>query len=156
MKNLTSKIIALSLAIASLAIISPTATHAQDAKGLSPQEQVKEFYALCKEGRSADALKKALSVSGSVKPQDSDKVALAFSNMVRGMGDFLDYEITQEFNLTKRTVVIRCTVHYKEQPFVNEFTYYNPGNNDWRMIHLRYDANIATMFAREIAAKTKP
>ena len=155
MKNLTSKILALSFGIVSLAIISPTQTQAQAAKGLSPQEQVKEFYAICKEGRAADALKKALSVSGSVKPEDSAKVAEAFSNMVKGMGNFLDYEITQEFNLTQRTVIIRCTAHYKQQPFVNEFTYYNPGNNDWRMVHLRYDANLATMFAREIETKTE-
>ena len=29
---------------------------------------------------------------------------------------------------------------------MNEFTFYNSGDDFWRLINLRYDANLVTMF----------
>jgi len=153
MKTLTENIVKILLCLGIFFLLPATNTEAQDGKNLSPKQQIDEFYALCKQDRSADALKKALSVSEMVKPEDSEKVAAAFANMVKGMGEFLDFEIIREFSITKRTVVIRCVAHYTRQPFVNEFTYYNPEAGGWRMVHLRYDANPATMFTAELAGK---
>ena len=48
-----------------------------------------------------------------------------------------------------RTVVIRCSAHFERQPFVNEFTFYDAGAG-WRLVHLRYDANLATMFTEDL------
>ncbi len=139
------------LSIVTFALVVTSLTQAQEEKKLSPEQQVDRFYALCKEGRAADALEQVLAASGTVKPEDSKKVAEAFANRVLGMGEFLDFEITRLTNITKRVIVIRCVGHFKQQPFVNEFTFYNSGSNDWHIVHLRYDANPATMFGPDLA-----
>ena len=155
MKKFTSSILTLIIAIASISLVTTQSLQAQNGKKISPEEQIANFYALCKEGRAADAMVKALSTSEKIKPEDSKKVADAFAKLVSGMGKLVDYEIIRMTNITKRVVVIRCAGHYSEQPFVNEFTFYNPGNNDWRVMHMRYDGNPATMFGIDIAAKLK-
>ncbi len=138
------------VALAAFALISPTSSFAQDGGG-DPKTQVADFYTLCKQGKASEALEKALANSEMVKPEDSKRVAEAFAQMVSTMGSFIDYEITREANVTKRSVVLRCVAHYANQPFVNEFTFYDPGSNGWRLVHLRYDANPATMFQRDLA-----
>lgn len=153
MKRHSLNLPALALSLLFTVWFSSGNLHGQDGKGLTPKQLVGSFYALCKEGRAAEALKKALSASSTLKPEDGNKVAAAFAEMIQGMGSFLDYEITRETQITKRTVVIRCMAHFQKQPFMSEFTFYNPGENDWRMIHLRYDANVATMFASDLAGK---
>jgi len=145
-KNPVLLIAAIGLATASFLSFPVSAQETGD-----PKAQIDAFYTLCKQGKSAEALEKALSNSETVKPEDSKRVAEAFAQMVAGMGSFIDYEITRETKITKRTVVLRCVAHFGNQPFVNEFTYYDPGSNGWRLIHLRYDANPATMFQRDLA-----
>lgn len=123
---------------------------ALQAQGPSPQQQIEDFYTLCKQGKSGEALEAALSSSATVKEEDAKRVADSFEKIVSTMGEFVDYEIIREINPTKRVTVLRCAVHFENQPFLNEFTFYNPGDG-WRVIHLRYDANPATMFQRELA-----
>ena len=150
MKNLSKNKLALGIFLASFALISTVPATAQDTKESSPKQQLRDFYALCKQGKPADGLIAALSKSKSIKPADAQRVADAFAQMVKGMGTLVGFEIIKETPVSKRLVVLRCVAHFAEQPFVNEFTFYNPGGNEWRMIHLRYDANIATMFAPEL------
>jgi|GEM_PF-4298556 len=120
------------------------------AQGPNPQKQVEDFYKLCEQGKANEALEAALSTSETVKEADAKRVAAAFGQMVGTMGDFLDYEIVNEVAVTKRVTVLRCVAHFDKQPFVNEFTFFNPGDG-WRIVHLRYDANPATMFQPDIA-----
>jgi len=153
----------LAVAIAATFVISPV--FAQDkgtvapppAKALSPKQQIVGFYALCKEGRAAEGLQEMLSSNPVVQPANVAQVANAFGQLVSQMGAFVDYELTRETQISKRTLVIRCVSHFERQPFVNEFTFYDPGSGDWRLVHLRYDANLASMFLEDLnAAKQAP
>ncbi len=153
MKSFISGIPAFALVATFAATFFAPALQAQGVKNLTPEQQVEQFYALCKEGRAADALVQVLATSGTAKPEDSKKVADAFASRVNGMGMLLDFQIARNTVITKRVMVMRCVGHFKQQPFVTEFTFYNSGDNEWHVIHLRYDANPATMFAPDLAGK---
>ncbi|MCB1077439.1 MAG: hypothetical protein KDM64_06380 [Verrucomicrobiae bacterium] len=122
------------------------------ASKLTPKQQVTGFYALCKQGKAGDALGEILNTNPNVKSEDVAKVSQAFSQMTETMGAFLDYKIIRETALSDRVQVIRCVAHFEKQPFVNEFTFYDAGNGEWRYLHLKYDANPATMFQEDIRA----
>lgn len=115
-----------------------------------PEAQVSAFYAKCKEGKAAEGLEAILSTNPVVKAEDVKRVAEAFSAMVATMGAFVDFEIVRGSPVGKRTTVLRCVAHFERQPFVNEFTFYDPGTGGWRLVHLRYDANLATMFQEDV------
>lgn len=128
---------------------------AAPAKALSPKQQITGFYALCKDNRAAEGLEEMLSSNPVVQGNDVTRVAQAFGQLVSQMGPFVDFEFNKETQISKRTVVIRCIAHFERQPFTNEYTFYDPGNGDWRLVHLRYDANLASMFLEDLAAPKK-
>ncbi|NNE92852.1 MAG: hypothetical protein HKN23_14505 [Verrucomicrobiales bacterium] len=150
--------------LAAVAVVFPlTQSPAQDkgkggakapapAKALSPKQQIVGFYAKCKDGRSAEALKEILMGNPDVQELNANQVATAFGQLVSQMGGFIDFDIARETEVSKRTIVIRCVAHFEKQPFVNEFTFYDPGSDDWRVIHVRYDKNMATMFSEDLRA----
>ena len=121
-----------------------------------PESQISAFYAKCREDKAAEGLEAILSTNPVVKAEDVKRVAEAFSGMVATMGKFVDYEIIRGSNVGKRTQVLRCVAHFERQPFVNEFTFYDPGEGGWRLVHLRYDANLATMFQEDVRRDTAP
>lgn len=121
-----------------------------------PESQVSAFYAKCKEGKAAEGLEAILSTNPVVKAEDVKRVAEAFSGMVATMGAFVDFEIVRGSSVGKRTQVLRCVAHFERQPFVNEFTFYDPGTGGWRLVHLRYDANLATMFQEDVRRDSAP
>ncbi|MCB1229663.1 MAG: hypothetical protein KDN19_05325 [Verrucomicrobiae bacterium] len=123
---------------------------ARPAPKLSPKQQITGFYAMCKQGRGGEGLREMLSSNPVVKAEDVQKVADAFAQMISQMGAFIDFKIVKETEISERTLVLRSVAHFERQPFVNEFTFYDPGSGDWRLVHLRYDANLATMFQDEI------
>lgn len=143
----------LALATASL-FATPRAEAQQPAANLSPKQQITGFYATCKNGEGGKGLREMLSTNPVVKPGDVDRVAQAFEGMLTQMGKFLDFNINREKLISDRTVIIRCVAHFERQPFVNEFTFYDAGDS-WRLVHLRYDANLATMFADELRESEK-
>lgn len=120
------------------------------ASKLSPKQQITGFYAMCKQGRGGEGLTEMLSTNPVVKPDDVQKVAGAFSQLIEQMGAFVDFKVVKETEISERTQVVRCVAHFDRQPFVNEFTFYDPGSGDWRLVHLRYDANLATMFQEDV------
>jgi len=111
---------------------------------------VTAFYAKCKQGAAGEGLREILETNPVVKEDDVKRVADAFSEMVQTMGQFVDFAIVKETVVSERTQVLRCLAHFERQPFVNEFTFYDPGNGEWRLVHLRYDANLATMFQEDL------
>lgn len=143
----------LALVAASLLTFS-TAQAQQAGANLSPKQQITGFYATCKNGEGGKGLRELLSTNPAVKPADVDQVARGFEGLLSQMGKFLDFNISREKVISDRTVVIRCIAHFERQPFVNEFTFYDSGDK-WRLVHLRYDANLATMFADELREPEK-
>lgn len=127
-----------------------TATPARSGPSLSPKQQVTGFYAMCKQGKGGEGLREMLSTNPVVQAGDVQRVADAFAQMISQMGGFVDFKIAKETELSERTLVLRCVAHFERQPFVNEFTFYDPGSGDWRLVHLRYDANLATMFQEDL------
>lgn len=116
-------------------------------QSLSPKQQITGFYATCKNGTGGNGLREMLSANPIVKAEDVNRVAAAFEQLLGQMGGFLDFDFLHENQISERVVVIRCAAHFERQPFVNEFTFYDPGKGNWRLIHLRYDANPASMFS---------
>jgi hypothetical protein len=116
----------------------------------TPQQQVMAFYAMCKQDLAGQGLNEILSGNPVVKPEDVKRVADGFSQLTSQMGKFIDFKTVRETAVTERTQVLRCVAHFDRQPFVNEFTFYDPGNGDWRLVHLRYDGNLATMFQEDL------
>jgi len=121
----------------------------QGSSNLSPKQQITGFYATCKNGEGGKGLRELLSTNPVVKAGDVDRVAQSFEGLLNQMGKFLDFNISREKLISDRTVIIRCVAHFERQPFVNEFTFYDSGDQ-WRLVHLRYDANLATMFSDEL------
>lgn len=119
------------------------------APNLSPKQQINGFYATCKSGAAGTGLREMLSANPHVKPEDIDGLAAAFEQLLDQMGGFIDFEVIREKEITDRIVVISCAAHFERQPFMNEFTFYDPGKGSWRLVHLRYDKNLATMFSDE-------
>lgn len=120
-----------------------------------PLQQITSFYAACKTGEAGKGLQDLLLGNPVTQEADALRVANAFSQLIGQMGGFVDFEIIKESTISKRTQVVRCVAHLERQPFVNEFTFYDPGNGDWRLVHLRYDANLATMFQEDVRASAK-
>lgn len=117
---------------------------------LSPKQQVTGFYAMCKQDRGGEGLKEMLLSNPVVQESDVTQVATAFSQRITEMGGFVDFKIVREQSITERVIVVRCVAHFERQPFTNEFTFYDPGAGEWRLVHLRYDANLATMFQEDL------
>ncbi len=128
-------------------------TAAPAKKAQTPKQQVTSFYAMCKQERAAEGLQEMLSSNPVVQGTEVTKVAQGFGQLVSQMGKFVDFEIAKEIQISKRTLIVRCISHFERQPFTNEFTFYDPGNGDWRLVHLRYDANLASMFLDDLKAK---
>ena len=124
---------------------------------LTPKQQITSFYSTCKQGRGGEGLMEMLSGNPVVKKEDVQRVADAFQQMIAEMGAFVDFGISKETKVSDRVQVVRCVAHFERQPFINEFTFYDPGAGQWRLVHLRYDANLATMFGDEMrgAAEAK-
>jgi len=120
-----------------------------------PLQQITSFYAACKTGEAGKGLQDLLLGNPVTQEADALRVANAFSQLIGQMGGFVHFEIIKESTISKRTQVVRCVAHLERQPFVNEFTFYDPGNGDWRLVHLRYDANLATMFQEDVRASAK-
>jgi len=123
---------------------------------IDPEQQVAGFYRKCAQGAAGDGLRDLLKTNPVVKEDDVKRVSDAFSEMVKTMGAFVDFELIRGRNFGKRTQVLRCVAHFERQPFVNEFTFYDPGDGDWRLVHLRYDANLATMFLEDLQRDAAP
>ena len=121
----------------------------QAAAKLSPKQQITGFYAACKNGEGGKGLREMLSANPVVKPDDVNRVAAAFEQLLSQMGGFLDFNILREKQISDRTVIVRCAAHFERQPFMNEFTFYDAGKG-WLLVHLRYDANLATMFGEDM------
>ncbi len=113
---------------------------------LSPEQQVTAFYAACKANAVGSGLEEMLKANPFVKEEDLSQIKAGFERLVIPMGAFIDFEILKKDEISKRTVNVRCVAHFQKQPFVNEFMFYDPGNGEWRLVHLRYDSNVATMF----------
>lgn len=123
---------------------------ARPAPKLSPKQQITGFYAMCKQERGGEGLREMLSSNPVVQEGDVLRVADAFANLISQMGGFVDFKILRETEISPRIQIIRCISNFERQPFVNEFTFYDPGEGEWRLVHLRYDANLATMFQEEL------
>lgn len=157
-----SKLLTVSMTALLLLAALPVAAQDQPAAGepatsapkLSPKQQITGFYAMCKQGRGGEGLREMLSSNPVVKPEDVQQVADAFAQMISQMGGFIDFKIVREIEVSNRSLVVRSVAHFERQPFVNEFTFYDPGSGDWRLVHLRYDANLATMFQEDVRAAT--
>ena len=126
------------------------ADEARPAPKLSPKQQVTGFYAMCKQNRAGEGLKEMLLSNPVVQESDVQQVTDAFSQRIAGMGGFVDFKIVKELSITERVLIVRCIAHFERQPFTNEFTFYDPGAGEWRLVHLRYDANLATMFQEDL------
>jgi len=109
-------------------------------------QQVVSFYATVNEGYGAEGMREMLSTNPVVQPADTERVANAFAGLMAQMGRYLDFEILLEREISSRVRVMKTVANFEKQPFVNEFTFYDPGNGEWRLVHLRYDSNVATMF----------
>ena len=140
-----------------LSILATAVAFGQDAappkKAETPKQQVNGFYAKCADNRAAEGLSDMLASNPVVQGNDVTRVAQAFGQLVSQMGKYVDYELVKETKVSERTVVIRCVSHFERQPFTNEFTFYDPGKGDWRLVHLKYDANLASMFLDDLADK---
>ena len=123
---------------------------ARPAPKLSPKQQITGFYAMCKQNRGGEGLREMLSSNPVVQEGDVLRVADAFANLISQMGGFVDFQILREIEIAPRVQIVRCISNFERQPFVNEFTFYDPGDGEWRLVHLRYDANLATMFQEEV------
>jgi hypothetical protein len=117
---------------------------------LTPKQQITGFYAMCKQNRGGEGLQEILSTNPVVQSSDIQRVAQSFEEMIVKMGGFLDFEILKETRLSERVVVVRCVAHFEKQPFINEFTFFDAGAGDWRLVYLKYDANLATMFIEDL------
>ena len=126
---------------------------ARPAPKLSPKQQITGFYAMCKQNRGGEGLREMLSSNPVVQEGDVLRVADAFANLISQMGGFIDFQILREIEVSPRVQIVRCISNFERQPFVNEFTFYDPGDGEWRLVHLRYDANLATMFQEEARDK---
>ena len=126
------------------------AAPARPAPKLTPKQQITSFYAMCKQDRGGEGLQEMLSSNPVVQENDVQRVATAFAELIKQMGGFIDFKIIKEAKLSDRAQVVRCIAHFERQPFVNEFTFYDPGSGEWRLVHLRYDANLATMFQEDV------
>jgi hypothetical protein len=134
--------------------VAPVAAQRQAPK-TPPLQQITSFYAACKTGEAGKGLQELLLGNPVTQEADAQRVANAFSQLIGQMGGFVDFEVIKETAISKRSQVVRCVAHLERQPFVNEFTFYDPGNGDWRLVHLRYDANLATMFQDEVRSAGK-
>lgn len=122
-------------------------------ESLTPKQQITGFYAMCKQNRGGEGLQEMLSTNPVVQSTDIQRVAQVFEEMIVKMGEFRDFKILKETPLSDRIVVVRCVAHFEKQPFINEFTFYNSSAQDWRLVYLKYDANLATMFVQDLMGK---
>lgn len=152
MKRFLFPLVAAIVALASVAQAqtpapAPPPQVARVSGSLMPKQQITGFYGLCKSGKSGEGIRELLSSNPALKPEDLDAVSKQFETMISAMGTFLDFEIIKETTPTDRVAILSCVAHFQTQPFLQEFTFYDTGGGDWRLLHVRYDANIATMFS---------
>ncbi len=152
MKRFLFPLVAILVALAAIAEAqtpapAPPPQVAPAGGSLMPKQQITGFYGLCKSGKSGEGIRELLSSNPALKPEDLDAVSKQFETMISAMGTFLDFEITKETSPTIRVAILSCIAHFQTQPFLQEFTFYDAGGGDWRLLHVRYDANIATMFS---------
>ena len=147
------RFVSVRLFLAAIACALPFSAFAQQPapapSNLSPKQQITGFYSTCKNGEGGKGLLELLSANPTVNNQDAQQVAQAFDQLLTQLGKFLDFNFMKETQISDRTVIIRCAAHFEQQPFVNEFTFYD-GGNGWRLVHLRYDKNLATMFEEDL------
>lgn len=120
---------------------------------LSPREQIDAFYKSFADeraqpgtGKARQGLLNLLTSNPNLTPQGIEQIAVAIQRPLGTVGDYIDHEIQSEKDVTKRTQIVKVIAHFSNQPFMNEFTFYKTEDGYWRLVNLRYDANLATMF----------
>lgn len=127
----------------------PAVTKPRPLVKATPMQQVVGFYATVNGGYGAEGLRELLATNPVIQPADTERVANAFAGLMAKMGRYIDFEILEESEISSRVRIMKTVANFETQPFVNEFTFYDPGDGHWRLVHLRYDPNVATMFSEK-------
>ena len=115
-----------------------------------PKAQVISFFAALNENNAVDGMVEMLLANPTTQRTDAQAVANTFVSRMAQMGQFIDFEILAEKSISDRVRVVKTVANFENQPFVIEFTFYDPASGHWRLAHLRYDWNFATMFLEPI------
>ncbi|MFT5466725.1 MAG: hypothetical protein ACI8UO_001825 [Verrucomicrobiales bacterium] len=120
---------------------------------LMPKQYIANFYQSFADERAEPNTNKArngllalLTSNDSLTARGIEQIAGAIQGPLGTVGEFIDYKVAGEEDVTDRIQVIRVIAHFTNQPFMNEFTFYKKEDGYWGLVNLRYDANLATMF----------
>ncbi|MEM7009982.1 MAG: hypothetical protein AAF585_00740 [Verrucomicrobiota bacterium] len=118
-------------------------------KKIAPDKQIDNLYNSFKEGKGYQGLRDLLSSNPNLTEAGMNQIARAIQVPLNTVGNFVDYQVVKEDKPSERVQVVKVIAHHENQPFMNEFTFYDNGDGFWRLINLRYDANLVTMFEDE-------